>query len=32
MAVLMPVAGVLYDRIGPRVPATIGMLITAVGT
>jgi EmrB/QacA subfamily drug resistance transporter len=32
MAVLMPVAGRLYDRIGPRWPAVAGLLICAVGT
>jgi EmrB/QacA subfamily drug resistance transporter len=32
MAVIMPTAGLLYDRIGPRWPATIGLAITAVGT
>ncbi|PZS31258.1 MAG: hypothetical protein DLM61_08990 [Pseudonocardiales bacterium] len=29
MAVLMPIAGRVYDRIGPRWPATIGLTITA---
>jgi MFS family permease len=28
----MPIAGQLYDRIGPRWPAAIGLLVTAVGT
>ncbi len=32
MAVIMPSAGLLYDRIGPRWPATIGLAIVAVGT
>jgi EmrB/QacA subfamily drug resistance transporter len=32
MAVAMPIAGQLYDRIGPRWPAAIGLLVTAVGT
>jgi MFS family permease len=32
MAVLMPVAGRLYDRIGPRWPAVVGLLIVALGT
>jgi EmrB/QacA subfamily drug resistance transporter len=32
MAVLMPVAGRIYDRIGPRWPATIGVAIVAVAT
>jgi EmrB/QacA subfamily drug resistance transporter len=32
MAVIMPVAGRLYDRIGPRWPAVIGLAIVAVGT
>jgi EmrB/QacA subfamily drug resistance transporter len=32
MAVVMPVAGRLYDRIGPRWPAVIGMLIVTLGT
>ena len=31
MAVLMPVAGTLYDKIGPRWPAVIGLLIAAYG-
>jgi EmrB/QacA subfamily drug resistance transporter len=30
MAVLMPVAGQVYDRIGPRVPAVTGLLIMTV--
>ena len=32
MAVLMPIAGRLYDRIGPRWPAFVGLLICAGGT
>jgi EmrB/QacA subfamily drug resistance transporter len=32
MGVLMPIAGRVYDRIGPRWPATIGLAIVAVGT
>ena len=32
MGALMPVAGRLYDKIGPRWPATIGLLIVAFGT
>jgi EmrB/QacA subfamily drug resistance transporter len=32
MAVIMPTAGLLYDRIGPRWPATIGLAIVALGT
>jgi EmrB/QacA subfamily drug resistance transporter len=32
MAVLMPIAGTLYDKIGPRWPATVGLLIAAYGT
>ncbi|HZS21612.1 MAG TPA: DHA2 family efflux MFS transporter permease subunit [Pseudonocardiaceae bacterium] len=32
MAVLMPLAGRIYDRIGPRWPATIGLTIVAVST
>jgi EmrB/QacA subfamily drug resistance transporter len=32
MAVCMPIAGWLYDKIGPRWPATIGLVITALGT
>jgi EmrB/QacA subfamily drug resistance transporter len=32
MGVLMPIAGWLYDRIGPRWPAAIGLVVTAVGT
>ncbi|MBV8542118.1 MAG: multidrug efflux MFS transporter [Pseudonocardiales bacterium] len=32
IAVLMPITGRVYDRIGPRWPATIGLAIMAVGT
>jgi len=32
MAVLMPIAGRLYDKIGPRWPAVIGLTIVAIGT
>lgn len=32
LAVLTPLSGVLYDKIGPRWPATIGLLIAAYGT
>lgn len=32
MAVLMPLAGRIYDRIGPRWPATIGLTTVAVST
>jgi EmrB/QacA subfamily drug resistance transporter len=32
MAVLMPIAGRVYDRIGPRWPATIGLVFVAGGT
>jgi EmrB/QacA subfamily drug resistance transporter len=32
MAVLMPVSGRLYDRIGARWPAAIGLLLIACGT
>jgi EmrB/QacA subfamily drug resistance transporter len=32
MAVIMPFAGRVYDRIGPRWPATIGVTIVAVAT
>ncbi len=31
MGVLMPVSGQIYDRIGPRWPAAIGLTIAAVG-
>ena len=32
MAVIMPAAGLLYDKIGPRWPATIGLALVALGT
>jgi EmrB/QacA subfamily drug resistance transporter len=32
MAVLMPIAGRIYDRIGPRWPAALGLTIVAAGT
>ena len=32
MAVLMPIAGRVYDRIGPRWPATIGLTIVTAAT
>lgn len=32
IAVLMPIAGRVYDRIGPRWPATLGLMILAGGT
>jgi EmrB/QacA subfamily drug resistance transporter len=32
MAVLMPIAGRIYDRVGPRWPATIGLTIVTVAT
>lgn len=32
MAVTMPIAGRLYDKIGPRWPAVTGMVIMVVGT
>jgi EmrB/QacA subfamily drug resistance transporter len=32
MAVMMPTAGRIYDKIGPRVPAISGMLLVGVGT
>ncbi len=32
MGVLMPIAGRLYDKIGPRWPAAIGLTIVAIGT
>jgi EmrB/QacA subfamily drug resistance transporter len=31
-AILMPITGRVYDRIGPRWPATIGLAIVAVGS
>ena len=32
MGVLMPSAGMIYDKFGPRWPAAIGLALTAVGT
>jgi EmrB/QacA subfamily drug resistance transporter len=32
MGILMPVAGRIYDRFGPRWPAVIGLSILAIGT
>ncbi|HEY2192367.1 MAG TPA: DHA2 family efflux MFS transporter permease subunit [Actinomycetospora sp.] len=32
MGVLMPIAGRIYDRFGPRYPAVIGLTILAAGT
>jgi MFS family permease len=32
MGLLMPISGRLYDRIGPRLPASVGLLILATGT
>lgn len=32
LAIMMPIAGRLYDRIGPRWPAVIGLSILAYGT
>src|SRR3954471_15130874 len=32
MAVLMPIAGRLYDKIGPRYPAVVGLTVVAIGT
>lgn len=32
MAVLTPISGILYDKIGPRWPATIGLLTAAYGS
>ena len=32
MVALMPVAGRIYDKIGPRWPAMIGLAIVAFGT
>jgi EmrB/QacA subfamily drug resistance transporter len=32
MGLLMPIAGRLYDRFGPRWPAVIGLTILAIGT
>ena len=32
MGVLMPLAGRIYDRFGPRIPAVVGLSILAIGT
>ena len=32
MGFLMPIAGRIYDRIGPRWPAAIGLAVVAIGT
>jgi len=32
MGVLMPSAGMIYDKFGPRWPAAIGLALTAIGT
>jgi EmrB/QacA subfamily drug resistance transporter len=32
MLVMMPVAGRLFDLIGPRIPAVVGMVINGIGT
>jgi EmrB/QacA subfamily drug resistance transporter len=32
MAVMMPTAGRIYDKIGPRWPAVIGLLLAGIGT
>jgi EmrB/QacA subfamily drug resistance transporter len=32
MTVMMPTAGRIYDKIGPRVPAVIGLALAGVGT
>ena len=32
MTVLMPVAGTLYDKIGPRIPVAVGLTIIAYGS
>ncbi|WP_312029976.1 DHA2 family efflux MFS transporter permease subunit [Actinomycetospora sp. TBRC 11914] len=32
MGVLMPIAGRIYDRFGPRIPAVVGLTILAIGT
>jgi EmrB/QacA subfamily drug resistance transporter len=32
MAVIMPSAGLVYDRVGPRWPAVIGLALVALGT
>ena len=30
--VMMPISGRLYDRLGPRLPAVVGLILVAVGT
>jgi EmrB/QacA subfamily drug resistance transporter len=30
--VMMPISGRLYDRLGPRLPAVVGLVLVAVGT
>ncbi len=32
MAVLMPISGRIYDRIGPRWPTAVGLTVAAIGT
>ncbi|MBO0849511.1 MAG: DHA2 family efflux MFS transporter permease subunit [Pseudonocardia sp.] len=32
MTVMMPIAGRLYDKVGPRWPAVIGLIMTGVGS
>jgi EmrB/QacA subfamily drug resistance transporter len=32
MTVLMPIAGRLYDKLGPRIPVVVGLLIIAYGS
>jgi EmrB/QacA subfamily drug resistance transporter len=32
MAIVMPLAGQIYDRVGPRIPAVIGMAVCAYGS
>jgi EmrB/QacA subfamily drug resistance transporter len=32
MTVMMPLAGRIYDRIGPRIPAVVGLALTGGGT
>lgn len=32
MTVMMPLAGRLYDKIGPRWPAVVGLIITSIGS
>ncbi|MGH3586723.1 MAG: DHA2 family efflux MFS transporter permease subunit, partial [Pseudonocardia sp.] len=31
-AIMMPISGRLYDRLGPRLPAVVGLVLVAVGT